>query len=480
MIIARKLSSGIGLSLLGALALIHCSASETTPAQLSSDGGITEAAADTSVESSIPESGSDAGAADVNPFDAPSDADAGASTLTPAIWNTAWEGNIQNARVALSPQGDIVVAGAFGAGTLSTGVPGQVISTFSNDWYIAKLPAGGGPAYWLRQVSSTSTGLVSDVAVGPDGSIFVAGMLGGGAANVDYHGMPGAPAGSNNPPLAVLKLDPAGEFVWAHSAPQASGVAAAPNGDVFVAESVVGDASTTLAAATRIAPGGAVMETRTFGGSGTGTHADDVVVHSSGDPIFTFSTSSHVDFGQGLEEGTVTVRFDSKLDTKWSTSCKIFGTQSRARVAISTDDRAVVAGQGTPSCAGFSQVVGSQSFFLVYDDSGQLSFTHIFPDTPGISDLAVGPDGRIYVTGNNSYATASGIFIRGTDSAGTNPFAWIVPASSLQNDLREPALASVAPGQLIVVAKGHGTINLGAGQLLGFGMHGLLIAQVAP
>lgn len=471
------------------LALARCTSDDLAIGQTSADGGILDPPADATVEQptaqdSSADDSSDGTASDSSSLpDAAGDSfdadEADASTYTPAIWSSALVGNVWNARLALTPQGDLVLAGMFGAGKIDTGVPGQVLTTNSNDWFITKLPGSGGAPYWLRHVSSGSFASVAGVAVASDGSIYVAGHVGDGGSNVDYHSMPGAPAGSDNPQVALLKLDASGGFVWAHSSLEGVGVALAPGGGVFLAEAVTGEAST-LATVTRLDAAGSVVAQRSFGVSSAQTHVWDLVADSSGFPVVEFGTSSTVDFGAGPETGSVTVKFDSDLNTVWSESCKVFGTLEPTLLALSDDGHILVAGRGTPSCAGATSGPTNPAFFLLYDQSGQLVFSQLYQESPEFSDVAFDQDTRIYLAGDNknSAAFASGWFVGGSDFNGANPFAWVVPQG--RTEAAHPTILPVSPGRVIVAAREHSAIDLGNGVLLGAGLHGLVIAEIAP
>lgn len=409
-----------------------------------------------------------------------------AGSFTPAAWSLAWRGIVDDLHLATSPQGDLVVAGTFSS-ALDTGSPGQSLGTQSVDWFIAKIPAGGGPPLWLRHVSGFSTSMVSAVAVGPDGSIYVVGSAGWNVGDVDFHGMPGAPVGADNPTVSVLRLDPAGGYGWARSDLIATGVAVAPSGDVWVTgTSLPGDGSTKGAAVvSRYDQDGNVVTQRSFGSAFADTRADDVGVDSSGAPVVVFNAPHPADFGAGPQTGIVTMKLDSALSTLWSSSCKLYGALSAKKsLAVGDGDRVAVGGTGTVVCGSGngSALPGTPGFVVLYDASGHLAAASTYAGSFEVTDVAFDPGGRVYFAGSTGASTDFGVgsFVAGSDLSGANPFAWVLPPPSATPPAPVSSVVPLSAGRAVIAMRRHGTVDLGNGPLLGFGENGLVIAEIAP
>ena len=115
--------------------------------------------------------------------------------------------------VAVSSQGDVYVTGVF-ADTADFDPGGGIFELTSeghNDVFLMHLDAQG-DFVWAGAVGGTNYDYGSDVVVGPDGSVYMAGSF---AQTVDFDPGDGEFLLTADGTVFVLKLDPAGNFDWA-------------------------------------------------------------------------------------------------------------------------------------------------------------------------------------------------------------------------------------------------------------------------
>ena len=138
--------------------------------------------------------------------------------------------NIPSKRIVVNARGDVFLCAVahtritFGTDLIGPGVVGVVLNS-------------SGTPVWdrvLYQAQQFTNVVIASAALGDDGSVVLVGSCNGGS--VDFGGGPMPPTGLD---AIVVKLDPAGNVDWQHryggtQGVSASGIALAPNGDVFV------------------------------------------------------------------------------------------------------------------------------------------------------------------------------------------------------------------------------------------------------
>ncbi|WP_129574628.1 MULTISPECIES: hypothetical protein [Sorangium] len=135
--------------------------------------------------------------------------------------------------VATNAAGDVFVVATF-TGSVDFGVGLHTASDRSHDWAVIKLDQRGHPV-WSRAFGLGFDG-AAHLAVDDAGNVILGGTLSG---TVDLGTGPVAPPG-NFPSPYVLKLDPTGKTIWAHTLTagifgEVFSVAASPRGDIAVA-----------------------------------------------------------------------------------------------------------------------------------------------------------------------------------------------------------------------------------------------------
>ena len=135
------------------------------------------------------------------------------------------------AGVAVTPSGDVVVAGYFQSTANFGG--GSVTSAGLSDIFIAKY-TGQGAYLWVKTVGGSGDDRATSVALDPSGNVAVAGYFSG---TVDFGGGPMSSLGSWDP--FVAKYSSSGQYLWARglgggSTDEAFGIDTDPSGNVVV------------------------------------------------------------------------------------------------------------------------------------------------------------------------------------------------------------------------------------------------------
>ena len=115
--------------------------------------------------------------------------------------------------IAVTPQGDAVVAGYF-TGTMDFGGPGNALTSAGLlDAFIAKIPAAGGNAIWARRFGDAQDQVATGLAVDPQGNIALVGSYRG---TIDLGNGPLTNADTTfaTDDVFVAKLAPTGVPAW--------------------------------------------------------------------------------------------------------------------------------------------------------------------------------------------------------------------------------------------------------------------------
>ena len=236
-------------------------------------------------------------------------------------WQKTYGGNVYDdaSAVVLAPNGDIIVTGK----TLSFGAGG------TNIW-VLRLDENGN-VKWQKTYGGSNYDYAEAVAIAPNGNIIVAGWtLSFGAGDRD---------------VWVLRLDENGNVKWqktygGSSTDVANAVALAPNGDIIIAGNTwsfgAGDADVWIL---RLDENGNVKWQKTYGGK-NGDVANAVALADNGDIIVAGWTGS---FGAGKDDAWV-FRLDENGNVKWQ---KTYGGSDydwANAVALANNSDIIIAG----------------------------------------------------------------------------------------------------------------------------------------
>ena len=342
--------------------------------------------------------------------------------------------------VATTAQGEVYVTGrASGTVDLDPG-PGVDLRTSANtsfDVFVVKLDPQG--AYlWGHLIGGNGNDVGNDISVDASGRVLIGGVLG---AAGDLDPGPGvATAGGNGQQDAfVLKLDPAGQFVWGFAVggtgnDQAFGVAADAVDDVFVCgefrntvdfDPGPGTLSRTSAGiedafVMKVSSGGTVLWAASFSGTSS-ERAQALDVGPDGGPVITGRITSSTDFDPGpgtfnlagdFTEPAFVAKLNSDGTLAWAFMLKSFLNEG-FDVDVDAQGAAHVTGTfgnttGNPldldPGPGVSTIASNGAadvFVASYSAAG--NFLQGFNLGGAQNDVgrgvAVGTDGRIHVTG---------------------------------------------------------------------------------
>ncbi|MBK9274930.1 MAG: hypothetical protein IPM49_10390 [Flavobacteriales bacterium] len=342
--------------------------------------------------------------------------------------------------VATNTGGEVYLTGrASGTVDLDPG-PGVDLRTSANtsfDVFVVKLDAQG-TYLWGHLIGGNGTDVGNDISVDASGRVLVCGVLG---AAGDLDPGPGvATAGGNGQQDAfVLKLDPAGQFVWGFAVggtgnDQAFGVAADALDDVLLCgefrNTVDFDPGAAVLSRTsagiedafvmKVSSGGAVLWAASFSGTSS-ERAQALDVGPDGGPVITGRISSSTDFDPGpgsfplagdFSEPAFVAKLNSDGTFAWAFMLKSFLNEG-FDVDVDAQGAAHVTGTfgnttGNPldldPGAGVSTIASNGAadvFVASYSAAG--TFLQGFNLGGAQNDVgrgvAVGADGRIHVTG---------------------------------------------------------------------------------
>ena len=222
------------------------------------------------------------------------------------LWSEVISGSFNaSARIAADPNGDVVVVGVAPAL-----VPGGLVRKYTRT----------GAFLWNAAVPGRVTGLQIDA----NGTIFVA----GNAATT----------------LTVQAFDPAGNTLWAHTQPNATGatdVALGPNGEVYASGALLSATTQDKSLIIKFAPSGALLWAQNY----PGTQARRLAVDSRGDIVFLAARSP----GGGYFNW-VTRKITAAGATVWEATYDQHSSNDEIpnAIVIGPDDEIYVAGQGGP------------------------------------------------------------------------------------------------------------------------------------
>jgi len=294
-------------------------------------------------------------------------------------------------------------AGAMAAGghALAAGTTGDDLegpSFGARDAFLRRIDADGQEA-WTRQFGSVQDDVATAVAVADDGDVVVAGWTSGE--------LYGDPAGDHD--IFVATFAPEGDPGWArqfgtNALDEASGVAVAPDGTIFVAGRTLGALEGDSAGAEDAflraydADGG-VLWTRQFG-----TSYDDapyaVAVDAAGRPVVVGATKADVG-GEHADGWNAAVwAFDANGTTRWTRRFGAGGIDIAAAVVVDAGGDVVVAGWTDAELFGPANG-GIDAFVRRLDPEGNPRWARQFGTTApdNATSLVIDVAGRVVVAG---------------------------------------------------------------------------------
>jgi uncharacterized delta-60 repeat protein len=278
------------------------------------------------------------------------------------------------AGVAVASDGSIYLAGS----TASFGAGGE-------DIFLVKY-ATDGTLIWQRTFGTGAAEFASAVAVGPDGSVYVAGT------SADTHAL-------------LVKFSPDGTLIWQESwggtnTEFANGVAVASDGSIyltgFTTSFGVGFDNAFLV---KFAPDGSLIWQRTWGGSNS-EFGNGLALGSDGSIYVAGEASSF----QGNDAFLLKFTLDGTL--VWQRDWNGGGAQN-----LSAGQGVAVGADGSVYLTGPTRIsgVGQNTFLAKFAPDGSLIWDTTWGDNVDAAlAVAVGPDGSIFVTGNTGFGSGGG------------------------------------------------------------------------
>lgn len=428
-----------------------------------------------------------------------------------AYWaKSAGDGTDQRvSAIAFDSAGNIVVAGNF-VGTIDFGL-GPLQSAGGVDIFLAKLDAKGN-ALFSQRYGAVADQTVNAIAIDASDNIWLTGDF---QNAVDFGGGTWKSGGAED--LYIAKLDSSGAHLFSNSFGEAgfqSGRSIAVNAQnqmvlLATAETAIdfGGGALSSAGSTDIAlaafsPDGTHVWSKIFGGPAADTPAD-LAIHL-GDPAGEITLGGgfigSIDFGSGPLTGKggndmFLARFGSDGAVKWSKAMGEVGEQSARTLAVDAQGQIYVAGAflGNLDLGGGALAsAGSEDIFVAkFNAMGDHLFSKSFGDAAQQVPraMAIGPQGRVYVTGNVSGVTDFGggaltsagltdAFLAEFDENGGHLFS-ILYGNNEDQSGRDIA-ADPKGNSIVLGGTFRGEINFTTAQLVSAGAFDLFIAKLAP
>ncbi len=372
--------------------------------------------------------------------DAPSCSGAG-------VGSTRWGENGQQygTAIATDAAGNIIVGGLFG-GTIDFGFGAHQVEG-SKDMFLAKLDPSGQPLWSKAFIASGTEPYLNAVAVDDLGRIYITGFFYGATS---FGGPVAAPQGGGD--IFLVCFDDAGVFQWGRR---------------------FGDSATQSPAAMASRPGGGVVITGTF--TGSVSFGGNTLASSSSD-VFVAS-------------------FDAAGDHVWSNRFGDAAVQQGRGVAVDSAGNVFLAttvygsikfGEAVLTAAGsFSADVALAKF----NAAGAHVWSRIFGNehSQEASDIAVRPDGTLFVSGKTHEAVDFGdgnplappgvgaFFLASYDAAGG--LRWV---NQYANGFGLPAVKVAVDsfGNAVMMGSFVETLDLGGGPLASQGHFDVFVLKV--
>jgi hypothetical protein len=313
--------------------------------------------------------------------------------------------------VAVDAEGNVLIVASF-RGTTDFG-GGPLTSAGDTDLVLAQYDRTGAHR-WSRRFGGASAEHAKDLALDPQGNIYLVGSFWG---TVDFGGGPVAEGGF------VVKLDARGNHLWSLPVQKGrvEGVAATPEGEILVAGPFKGEIAVGTEKATstgeqssflaRLDAGGRSKWLKVFGGAKASVNTTTVRVHTDGSIYLAAEITKTVSFGgepltSVANTDIALVKLDASGGHVWS---KRFGAEFNehvARLALDTAGAVVMVGDFIkPIDFGGGKLVSrgdEEAFVAKFDGGGGHLWSKRFggKEKDAIHGVAVDPRGYIAITGD--------------------------------------------------------------------------------
>ena len=420
------------------------------------------------------------------------------------VWSKAYgdaPGAQSLADIAVTPDGDLVVVGAF-AGMIDFG--GQpMASTGSMDIFVAKLKSTG-ELIWSQRFGDADTQRATCVVVDPMGGIYVGGLVFGSVNFGD-----GIKTSTGSDDAFVAKLDPAGNGVWSRLYGDAGsqevrklGLTSTNQvvmGGMFGGNFTFGNVSHGSLGSddifvAKLSSEGFAVSSRRYGGMGTDT-LTGLEIDSTDAVLLTGGFDSTIDFVAGApltSAGATDVfvaKLSSNLTTAWAKRWGDADAQTGLDVAIGPGDEVMLAGSfkstldfGAASVLKTQDPAATNLYLARLSTSGDVSSAQSYGDATTTASVA-----KLAVDTVNGQLVVAGSFIGTLDfggtpitgSAGADPFVaklllagGHVASLSFPHDSKQltpsnlvHALALLPSGDPVIGGTLNSPVNFGGGAI---------------
>ncbi len=323
------------------------------------------------------------------------------------LWSARYDlagGDDVGYAIAVSPQGDVFVAGQSAGYVGSTYVTQQTVIKYSST----------GTQLWAHQYGNTAgPNVVRSMLVDANGNVFLGGTDGGANASGD---------------MCVRKLDPAGNVTWTatydgvhNGYDYVYAIAFASNGDILAAGNTsTPPTNTTDIALIRVSAAGSVLWAREVGAAAQNDSAFDVAVGANGNAYVAGYTTTG---SEGQNE--TLLAYDAAGNFLWEDDHDggSSGNDVFRAVAIDPSGRVIALGSETHNGVGTDWVT------YAYDANGSIFWEHAWDGTAHLNDtaraLSIDAIGNIYVAGySNTNATDTEAIVVEYDPNGDERFTY--------------------------------------------------------
>lgn len=345
---------------------------------------------------------------------------------------------------------------------LSSFIGGNLTGTFPITWrggqdgILTSISTTDGSIQWIKQFAGGSAESVIDTAVDSAGNIYVTGFFSGAGATNGLDADPGSgvytlsvPSAATNRDVFLVKLNPAGDFLWAKQLSSPSGAAnddvyaisIDSNGDILLAGSYVfidfdpGAGNQTMTAVgtadayiLKLTSNGDFVWVKTFQGTST-KRITDMELDSSGNIYVVGSYQGNIDLNPdavATDTKTTAGGFDSYVakysptgDYLWGSSFGSTGADYLNKILLK-DNNIYIGGyiSGSvdldPSTGvnSFTSAGGQDAFMSKFTTAGSYVTSFVIPGTTTngdtVQDILMDSSNNIYLSGTFQNITVGG------------------------------------------------------------------------
>ena len=276
-----------------------------------------------------------------------------AQTDGATLWaKKAGADNVQTALgITTDAQGNVIVAGGF-QGSIDFGA-GVLTSAGQNDAYVAKLDANGGAVWSKRYGDSGFHQYAQHLATDAQGNILVTGYFRG---TINFGGQNLSDVSNFFDDIFIAKLDGAGNHVWSKrygdiNSEQSMAIATDPQSNVLVAGAfqktinfgggaIVAEDGGFNAFVAKLSPAGDQVWAKSYGDTAGEQKALGVTADKDGNVYLTGHHRGSIDFGGGalVADGANQNAFIAKLNAQGNVVwAKSYGKDTAAAVDVAVD-----------------------------------------------------------------------------------------------------------------------------------------------